>query len=367
MGRIYFVADVHLGNHRQHGGAEVAGVNARCGEIAAILGEAMTLPQAGDTIVILGDLFDSARPSPQVISAAMAALSARATGVQVVILVGNHDRRSDAPGDTALAPLDWLTGVDVVERPMVLHRSGARLLLVPYMPDQCSADLIAEVKALGDTCASHTAPVIVGLHAGIIGDDAAPWAQAARNAITNGDLADVTASVGADFAISGDWHSHAVYENFNAQHGHATRVIQCGALVPTGWNNPGLDGYGTIYEWSAGKLVRHEVSGPRYVRTNTAGLAKLPKDTPHTLRVRIDAADADEEAAARADSRVCTVARADIDPKASATQAANAARSSASIEQAISAYCRNMDLPEGIDPALVAQTARSYLGSSDES
>lgn len=147
------------------------------------------------------------------------------------------------------------------------------------------------------------------------------------------------------------------------------KVIQCGALAPTGWDNAGLGGYGSVIHWRGGPgVLRTEIPGPRFLKLDSAALERLDlAASPHTIRVRAVALDAEEAVVASTHPAVVEVIRADVDPRAAAKQAARAARSSETIEQALSAYCREMALPEGIDPTLVAEAARAYLaGAGDE-
>lgn len=49
--------------------------------------------------------------------------------------------------------------------------------------------------------------------------------------------------------LSGDWHSRKVWER-----GGVT-VAQVGALCPTGFDNPGLTGYGSVWTFEDGRLT----------------------------------------------------------------------------------------------------------------
>jgi len=133
--RILHTSDWHVGKQLRG--------RSRADEHRSVLAEiaAVVRDEAADIVLVGGDLFDSASPSPEaeeIVYAALVALAA--TGAQVVAIAGNHDgpRRLDA-----VAPLLELAGVRVVStlrRPdeggvlMVDTRGGerARIALVPF-------------------------------------------------------------------------------------------------------------------------------------------------------------------------------------------------------------------------------------------
>jgi hypothetical protein len=131
---IGFIADVHVGNHRQHGGSVNAGLNDRCRSVLSALCRAKEQASAAGctALVVLGDLFDTDQPNPQMIAAVGGALVGP---LHTQILMGNHDRASGAPGDHALGWARQVEMLDVVEFPQVaaLGEVGT-LLLVPFRP-----------------------------------------------------------------------------------------------------------------------------------------------------------------------------------------------------------------------------------------
>jgi calcineurin-like phosphoesterase family protein len=365
MPNVRFIADVHVGNHRQHGGPEVAGVNERCEEVLTALRAASALCAPDDTLVILGDLLDTTRPNPQILAATMAALPKTA---KVLIMLGNHDRRSDAIGDHALGTLSYLSNVEVIEQPCIREAwiGGPHLMLIPYHPAQSAESITDAVQGLAHRMPANGA---LCLHAGLWDDKMAPWAKAARSAISHAAAAELADSVDARLVVSGDWHDHRVYEHFRVADGSVTKIVQCGALAPTGWDNPGMGGYGSVISWRGGltNICRIEIPGPRFLKLDAAALEQRDLTaSPHRIRVRVTALDAEEAAIAATHPLVAEVRRADVDPKAAAAQAARAARSSATVEAALAVYCRDMALPDHIDPSLVAATARTYLAGADD-
>lgn len=274
MTALFVCADIHSWNHRLLGGPVVAGVNRRNAEVLGVLSRVCTLvaryQDGKGTLVVLGDAFDAARPSPQMERAFMDALAPLTdTGGRVVILVGNHDRFSDAPGDHALAPLGRLPGVTVVDEPGVYELAGRLVLLVPPVP---RGGLFEDY--LRDTLESlPTKQVdIVGVHAGIE-DNATPhFLKGSRGAINVIKIAALAKTVGATEVYAGDWHSPRVWGL------DGVKVVQCGALVPTGWDNPGNE-YGRVYEVGADNRF-FVFPGPRFYE------AADSKDAENKLRMR---------------------------------------------------------------------------------
>lgn len=100
MSFISFIADTHIANHRRFAGESRACINVRCHTTLNSLEQAVE--SARGTLVVLGDIFDTVRPEPQVIAAVQLALWETHT---TFLLLGNHDMVSTQPGDHALGPL----------------------------------------------------------------------------------------------------------------------------------------------------------------------------------------------------------------------------------------------------------------------
>ena len=135
---LHAIADVHLANHKAFGGALDAGLNARARAVVTALRDVrdhFERANAGPSeLIVLGDLFDTHHPSPQLVDAVMGAIN-QSYDVRVHMLVGNHDAASVAPGDHAMIPFRHLTGYEVHDRPAVVTtRGGDELVLVPYQP-----------------------------------------------------------------------------------------------------------------------------------------------------------------------------------------------------------------------------------------
>jgi len=259
---IAFCADVHVANHKRHSGPLESGINTRCRLVLGTLHRAVSATnEAGATaFVVCGDLFDTVRPEPQVITAATAEL--RMFRNTVYVLRGNHDMASDAMGDHALGPLRSDDDkIIVVERPVCFTGAslgGARLLLVPYLRGDSSKAIPAAIADMGLASAKHT---VLAFHAGVSDESTAEFLRGAPDSIPVGALMRMMDEHGITFAACGNWH---VFKTWQGQY---HRVVQCGALCPTGYDNPGLEGYGglVLYDTESNCWRREEIPGPRFL------------------------------------------------------------------------------------------------------
>lgn len=248
---IATVADIHAGNHAIMGGPAVNGLNERCRKVVAVLAAAAKFAKSkGARLVIEGDVFDTARPSPQLVRAVMDAISSTDTDV----IPGNHDRVTDAPGDHALAPLGRMLNVCVYDTPTFGGRTGNDAFFCPPAPR-------------GTNAAEWFAGVLPNCPGGrgiIHGHFGIAYAGADIHRINIACLPqDVVFSLmrerGYIRGFFGDWHERKVFRR------DGLVIEQIGALVPTGWDNPGPDfGYLTLYDTEAGTSTVHKFGGPRF-------------------------------------------------------------------------------------------------------
>jgi hypothetical protein len=267
--RIAFIADVHLANHRWRGGSLVAGVNTRARMILDALDAAVTvaLKQQCHALVVCGDLFDGVRPEPQLETAAARIFARFAEDrlYQVFILAGNHDLASDAAGDHALGPLGLLANVEVVEQPCVRVTGTTTLWLVPYRQGNTREWLPGVLEDLQKaTYQQRNGETVLALHAGIADADTPPWLENAHDAIGAVRLNGLMLEHDVTFAAAGNWHVHQSWSQDGCD------IVQCGALVPTGFDNPGVDEYGSVIVWDGAVWQRHVVPGPRFVTVRSA-------------------------------------------------------------------------------------------------
>ncbi len=288
--RAGVVADVHLGNHKRFGGETVGSINVRCRLALDVFKRAVAAAKAASCthFVVAGDLFDYARPEPALLAAAQEIIEDVAEQMGVYLMIGNHDRTSGVYNDNALAPLrPYAT---IVDKPLrVVGEDGAELLLVPYQPgpvvewlQPAVSALISERDAsddsrarLGGTTADTLSQLLV-LHMGIRDDATPPWLRDAPGAVNVEALRRMCEDLDIDHVMAGDWHEHKVWKS-TGMPGHRPYMMQLGALVPTGWDNPGVVGYGTFATWEqrlhregGPRVKRIEIPGPRFVKVSTS-------------------------------------------------------------------------------------------------
>lgn len=370
--KIAYCADVHIGNPRIAGGSFELAMNARCRETLAVLREA-TLAACeahANQLVILGDLFDTEKPPPQMISAMQAALC----GIHVIAIPGNHDQVSGRLGDHALGSLQWGMLSQVAEEPTSRGLEGKHVqLLIPFQQGDPTEWLpVAVAGQLGRLKGPHKS-VALCIHLGLRDESARKitWAAEATDAVDVEWLAELCFQYDITHVFAGNWH---VYDQWRFSQPGKKDVLmtQCGALVPTGWDNPGLTGYGGLifYDTETGAVERQEIPGPRFVKIySEAELDDLPTDQT-ALYVRWVCAPADAARAnavlqeAREGSGPVHAYSVDVDStqiREKARVASRAASSSQTLGEALTAYVAELELPDGVHRASVGERCRRYL------
>lgn len=372
MRPIAFVADVHVGNHRRFGGPATAGVNRRCREALDVLrGAVDCAADAGCVaLVVAGDLFDTPKPEPQIIAATAAVLThARARCLDVHLLVGNHEQATEAVGDHALGPLGAIPGVAVYDAPTGVRVGDAYCALLPYRArsgKRLPEDMTAAVGQAARFVEREAVAVVA--HVGIAHAATPRFLATASDAIPLDAAGRLLDAADAMLLVAGHWHTHASLRPATAD--ASQRVVQLGALCPTGWDNPG-DDYGHVWLWSGGTNLRvlARAPGPRFLRLGLDEATRLAPDPG--LRVYLRLAVAPEEVRAGgdlldamiADGRVVAgeleLARAVHAPEVAA--AVRNVRAPDSLEEAVAEFVGGMAVPDGADRARIGARALTYL------
>jgi DNA repair exonuclease SbcCD nuclease subunit len=363
-----FIADVHVGNHKRHGGPVIAGINTRCRNVLSALRKAVQVAeeQEAGNFIVAGDLIDVTQPEAQILAAIQQAVSA---GTFVThFLRGNHDMVSTADGDNALAPLAPVG--TVVEVPTIVKRGGGvEVFLVPFVPGSATEEIVRAVEALEAKTEGARGPRALVFHAGVRDAETPPWLREASDAIDVDRVMRLAHEHCFELVVAGNWHDGKVWSE------KGVTVMQVGALAPTGWDNPGLDGYGGVVLWEPGKsLDRIEVPGPRFVKAagvaEAARLMEIARRKGHQLYVEVSAepeavlaTHAELDAAAQ---KTGATAVFDVVPdrslaKVEARRAADAARSATTLEEALAGFVGRMSLPEGVAEQVVLERAKEYL------
>lgn len=363
MTKLAFVADVHLGNHKVHGGEAVASLNVRCRLGLDVFRRAVirAAKRRCDGFFVLGDLFDYQRPEAQLLTEVQGILGEdEHAEMKKWLLVGNHDQTSTARGDHALGPLAPFA--TIVDRPTAVVVRDVAVGLVPFVAghvDDWIADAVRDAaRVAGDL---DYARQILGVHLGIADDDTPGFLSRSEDAIRVEAIRGHASTHGFSKVLAGNWHNRRLWS------AEPPEVFQLGALVPTGFDNPGLEGYGTLAIWEDGKLSFEEITGPRFIGTTpelAAEFVEKARALGHAPFLRVTAPPLDL-AAVRAFVESLGVV-ADVLPDATditvaARSAATNARAANTVDDALAGFVEVMILPENVDRADVLARSKRYL------
>lgn len=374
--RVALAADVHIANFKTMGGELEGGINRRCRLVLDALRRAVTVAvqEGAGRFFILGDLFDTDTPSPAIIAAAIDAL--RHPDIQIEIIPGNHDVTSSAVGHSALAPLRR-AGIGVVdEAALVVVKTIAEFLFVPYEPGKVAEWFPRRVEQLAAVEAQ--APRVLLAHAGLADAAMAPWLQTAGVSVDV--VGDLIRKHGIQFCATGDFHQRREwYRNDSGMWGRGNggfgdgtlrwpRLLQVGALVPCDFGDQPPHGSITILDLDKWTLKEIEIPGPRFITVTDREPLLIPKDgNTYFLRVQSDVKNRDASTAMIQDAKArghVADGRVDVDRteiKAQAATAAKNASSAISTEGAIDDYVRSMPIEDGVDRDVVTQLVKGYL------
>lgn len=370
MSIITFVADCHIGNPKTFPGPTHAGINGR-GEM---LLKALTCVRecAEDSLVVLGDLFDLSNPSPILISRTAAALGSGGAYGHNFVLVGNHDMSSTARGHNACAPLRHIRNITVCDDPSSF--ANPSMLLIPYEPGPAVEWL---PKRINQEVEAHGVPRAVCVHLGISDDHTSEFLQRAEDSIPAAELFRVMRVHGIKHAFAGNWHEHKRWQDGDYS------ITQVGAMVPTGFNNPGPR-YGGYVTWDTDtdEITETRLPGPRFaILDDTAakmmsvaypkeftawarGEGYKPEDTVFlhvNTRPSREAQWRDSLIPDLVDAGAIWAGRVRVDRKmvdAAVSEAASSATSEEHFEDAIAAYVEDMEVPKGVSKSRVMSLVR---------
>lgn len=364
--KVGFVADTHIANFKRWGGPIVAGINRRCALALAAIQTAAELAVASEcaALVICGDLFDHAKPEPQIVARVQEILAfVRRNGCRPIVLVGNHDQVSSAPGDHALGPLAPVA--KIIDSPCCVEVDDVELVLVPFNPAPATENFAAWVdRALVSSFGRERR--ICAAHVGIIDATTPAFLRGARDAIPVEQIARICAERGIEAVSVGNWHTRKLWTT-------EPPVFQAGTLAPAGFDDPGMRGYGALAIWDSATGFSHvRIPGPRFI------VARAPAELSAEVR-RAQVGDtlfisfrgpADEHESVR-DILVILEGDgiavggiefvADDDGGEAQAEAADQARAAGeSLAEALSAFVASMPVPQDVDrQAVLEEAARS--------
>ena len=266
MSTLAVIFDPHFWPHRRHGGPLVRGINRRA-ELCLDVGQRAirTASQPNAPLIVAGDLIDSAGPVVPQFAYALRQTLAQCH-LPVTLMLGNHDMTAE--GDHSLdlyTQCNSCTDVRICED--ISFGFDYEACLVPFHRD------IRDARV-------RDVPLVIA-HFGVYDDSFPAWCRKAKGAWHVDALFAFMQERNIKAICLGDWHSRQVWETdsgFDMQIKHTPQstpqansrdsfiVMQGGALCPTGWDNPGLHGYGTVALWDADehRLSWQELPGPRF-------------------------------------------------------------------------------------------------------
>lgn len=264
MSTLAAIFDPHFWPHKRQGGPVVKGINRR-GALCLDVGRraiAVTNEHRAD-LIVAGDLVDSAGAVAPQFAFALREMLGQCRR-SVTLMLGNHDMTAD--GDHSLGIYtqrdDW-TDVHVCEDIDWLNYD--EVCLVPFHRD------IRDARVCD-------APLLIA-HFGVYDDSFSPWCKKAKGAWHVDALFAFMKERGIKCCLNGDWHSRCIWRSAFGKvdrlpaewRGVAVPdgdmvIMQGGALSPTGHDNPGLHGYGTVALWDTDehRLSWQELPGPRF-------------------------------------------------------------------------------------------------------
>jgi hypothetical protein len=270
VGKIAFVADPHVANYRRWGGEMVNGINQRGRAVLDVLQRCSREAQKHgcDRLIVLGDLFDHTRPTPQLVAHTASALLAH--DVPVTVLLGNHDLQSSGPGDNACASLGLDEAIDVIDRPLRRGIAGMEMLFVPYAPGDASDWLTAGLaKLIPDaTQVAYNAGKlkVLATHLGIWDDATPPYLKACRDAVGIGHVRWLCDAHKIQRVYAGNWHKAM---SWDSRGDIEPKVFIPGTICPNGFQEPDQEkvGYMIILDGSTGQNLFVNIPGPRFFTT----------------------------------------------------------------------------------------------------
>jgi hypothetical protein len=257
---MLIISDVHLGNHKQNGGAIVGGVNARFEQTLQILKETLD-KNPHEPVVIAGDLFDKSTPTMAQVGKVAAILRHRL--LPTYIMMGNHDHNSSGEYDFSFSPLCSSLLVELITQPQYVNVENLRVFLCPYPHHLLDQEVNRADAAIA--------------HAGIA-DGRTPSFLISDKVLEVGQLMKWQQKNSVPYVFSGDWHARGCWLDGKSVSDTTIltlktpgmRQIQIGALAPTGFDNQGF-AYGSAWVFkkdAAGlKVQLQHAAGPRFLRS----------------------------------------------------------------------------------------------------
>jgi hypothetical protein len=217
---------------------------------------------------------------------------------------------------------------------------------------------------------------VLALHLGLLDDSTAPWLLESHDAVPAKLVGELCDQYDIDTVLAGNWHDRKQWDLTLGR-----RILQVGTLCPTGWDNPGTEGFGglALFEFpESGRtsLKVKEIPGPRFI--------KVEKPDEWTMRL-LDMKEQGQKVFARviappefmstarewfeAEKKAGTIVDGEVEPEGTeeriaAITAAHSARSAETLDEATANFVRDMPLPDSVDRAAVLARVKRFLGGA---
>ncbi len=283
--KIAIIFDAHLWNFKRLGGPLIRGINRRGALTLQTLRAAIDGANFEEApLIVAGDLIDEAGPIQPPFAAAIRAELLRANN-GVYLILGNHDQT--AIDDDSLRIYEH-SSIQVIDQ---ITRIGDSIDLVPFCADitdpRVDAPVVVGHFGVFDESfpafmkKSHEAWHVARLFAFIrernircvaLGDWHQRYLWSLSNSVPSTALPTGTQhrSAGRPKADQGGWQQFCGPEDQQPAHEYSysedSLIVQGGSLNPTGWDNKGLRGYGTlaVIDTDEQSLSWRELPGPRF-------------------------------------------------------------------------------------------------------
>jgi hypothetical protein len=222
-----------------------------------------------EALFVLGDLFDSTRPSPSLVYETMRALTHNVGDMRVVIILGNHDRQSQHDVDHACASASLMPRVQVVTKPTIVGFKGLDMLCVPYQPGEANEWLTSSLAHFAEVGISRQVRNVVLTHLGIWDESTPAFLKAARDAVGIGHVRWLLDAHKLDGLYAGNWHEFKLWGPRQQTLAGSVRdnpeVGIPGTICPHNFSDP--PGYGRllVYDSEIGLARVILTPGPRFV------------------------------------------------------------------------------------------------------
>lgn len=369
---LIFAADVHIGNHKQFA-KSVPGlpeINSRClTTIEAYVHFLKMSERVACRPVVVGDLYDTDKPSPMLYKVLIDSMP---TGARPLVIKGNHDSTSTFRHHNALGIAE--SGiVDTI--PTIYRRFDGKIEMwcVPFQAGPAKTWLPEVLDHLAQESKADPLNVdrLLCVHLGIQDDYTSVHMRGHNDSITVSQLKKLASKHKISKIIAGNWHDHKEWRVPIVGNKKGLHIVQLGALVPTGFNNPGKDSYGGMYIHSFNdESYWMELPSIRFVKaSSTKNIPKVVGDYVGKCYVQVTVPPSEYNEA----MALCNEMKDDgyiIDFKlvtnkksleAKSKQSINATKSADTLEKALDNFVKTMPLDSSVDRNSVLNKAKGYL------